>query len=183
MKKIILSLIFISSFIYGVNPEDLPDFTAPFSLRNLFTGDLLAPDSKRPNWNLKQVTLDEEIRKSDPFDSFKLGAMQFVNTEDSKLCLGIDESGFFALKSCEEDLKSKKLETVFTIIPTTTAAVQIRSFVLDKTECIAAFFNPRLPTGRGIGITPCDVDSAFHIDMRKLMLILPPLMEAKTINP
>lgn len=54
--------------------------------------------------------LDEEIRKSNPFDSFKLGAMQFVNTEDSKLCLGIDESGFFALKSCEEDLSAKSLK-------------------------------------------------------------------------
>lgn len=183
MKKIILLFALILNFMHGVNPEDLPDFTAPFSLRNVMTGDLLAPDSKRPNWNLKQVILDEEITKSDPFASFNLGAMQFVNTEDPSLCLGIDESGFFALKSCEEDLKSKKLETVFTIIPTTTAAVQIRSFVLDKTECIAAFFNPRLPTGRGIGISPCDVDRLFRIDMRNLMLILPPLVEAKTINP
>ena len=183
MKKFTLLFILISSFVYGGDPEDLPDFTAPFSLRSLATGDLLAPDYRKPNWNLKQVILDDQTRKSDPFDSFNLGAMQFVNTEDSKLCLGIDESGFFALKDCEEDLKSKKLETVFTIIPTTTAAVQIRSFVLDKTECISVFFNPRLPSGRGIGITPCSVDKIFSIDMRKLMLILPPLVEAKTINP
>ncbi|AWI34091.1 toxin [Helicobacter apodemus] len=142
-----------------------------------------ALDNRKPNWNLKQVLLDEQTRKSDPFDSFNLGASQFVNTEVSKLCLGIDESRFFALKDCEEYLKSKKFETLFTIIPITSAAVQIRSFVLDKTECIAAFFNPRLPSRIGISITPCSMDKIFSIDMSKLMLILPPLVEAKTINP
>lgn len=110
MKKFTLLFILISSFVYGGDPEDLPDFTAPFSLRSLATGDLLAPDYRKPNWNLKQVDLDEQIRKSDPFDKFNLGAMQFVNADDPKSCLGIDESGFFALKNCEEDLKSKKLE-------------------------------------------------------------------------
>lgn len=183
MKKFTLLFILISSFVYGGDPEDLPDFTAPFSLRSLATGDLLAPDYRKPNWNLKQVDLDEQIRKSDPFDKFNLGAMQFVNADDPKSCLGIDESGFFALKNCEEDLKSKNFETVFTIIPTTSSAVQIRSFVLDKTECISVFFNPRLPPGRGIGITPCSVDKILTINLYKLMLILPPLVEAKTINP
>ncbi len=169
--------------LYAENLEDLPDFTAPFSLRSAMSGDLLAPDYRKPNWNLKQVILNDKIRKSDPFDGFNLGAVQFVNTEDSKMCLGIDESGFFALKSCEDDLREEKLETLFTIIPTTTSAVQIRSFVLDKTECIATFFNPRLPAGRGIGISPCSVDSSLNIGLETLMLILPPLMEAKTINP
>lgn len=183
MKKIILLFLLISSFAYGDNPEDLPDFTASFSLRSALSGDLLAPDYRRPNWNLKQVMLDEEIRKSDPFDKFNLGATQFVNADDSKLCLGIDESGFFALKDCEEDLKNKKLETVFTIIPTTTAAVQIRSFVLDKRECISTFFNPQLPSGIGIGINPCSVDRLLGVNLKNLILILPPLREAKTINP
>ncbi|MCX2717471.1 toxin [Helicobacter sp. MIT 21-1697] len=183
MKKIILLFAFISSFVYGGNPEDLPDFTAPFSLRSALSGDLLAPDYRHPNWNLKQIVLDEEIRKSDPFDKFNLGAVQFVNTDNPKLCLGIEESGFFGLISCEEDLKNKNFQTLFTIIPTTTAAVQIRSFVLDKNECITTFFNPRLPGGIGIGINLCDVDSFFSVDLRNLMLILPPLIEARTINP
>lgn len=183
MKKIILIFVLILNFAYGDNPEDLPDFTASFSLRSALSGNLLAPDYKHPNWNLKQIDLDEETRESDPFDKFNLGAVQFVNADNSKLCLGIDESGFFALKSCEEDLKSKKLETVFTIIPTTTAAVQIRSFVLNKDECISTFFNPRLPSGIGIGINFCDVDRLFNVGLNNLILILPPLIEAKVMNP
>ncbi|TLD80954.1 toxin [Helicobacter sp. MIT 05-5293] len=182
MKKL-LALILFSSSLYADNPEDLPDFTAAFSLRSALSGDILAPDMEHPNWNLKQIMLDEEIRKSDPFDSFGLGAVQFVNTNNPKMCLGIDESGLFALKSCEEDLQTRKLETIFTIIPTTTSAVQIRSFVLDKTECMSSFINPRLPSGRGIGINPCSVDRLNWVNLKNLMLILPAHLPAKLIEP
>lgn len=182
IKKFILFVLILSSFIYADDPEDLHDFTPAFSLRSALAGDLLAPDPNRPNWNLKQITLSEEIRKSDPFDSFGLGAVQFVNADDHNMCLAINEGGFFRLKSCEEDLKDQKLETIFTIIPTTSAAVQIRSFVLTKTECISTFFNPRLPFGRGIGINPCSVDRLLDVNLKNLMLILPPLRPAKIID-
>lgn len=182
MKQFIIFILILSSFVYADNPEDLPDFTASFSLRSALSGDLLAPDFRHPNWNLKQITLSDEIRKSDPFDSFGLGAAQFVNTDNPKMCLAIDESGFFRLKSCEEDLQTQALETIFTIIPTTSAAVQIRSFVLTKTECISTFFNPRLPSGRGIGINPCSVDRLNWVNLKNLMLILPPLAPAKLLD-
>ena len=166
----------------AANPEDLSDFTAPFSLVSLMSGELLAPDFKKPNWNLKQISLDAAVKKSDPFAGFKLEDVQFVNADEPNLCLAIDESGDFKLKNCAEDLREGRLESVFTIIPTIGAGVQIRSFVLSKTECVAAFLNPRLPSGVGIGINPCAVDRRFNVPLRNIMLILPPLRGAKVVE-
>ena len=183
MRKVILLLTIVFNFAFAKNPEDLPDFTAPLLIRSAMVGDFLAPDTSKPNWNLRQVTLTEQMRRGDPFDKFNLGAVQFVNVKDSKMCLGIDESGFFALKSCKDDLKSGKFETLFTIMPTTSGAVQIRSFVGNKDECISIFFNPTLPRGYDFGINPCSVDSYFDVRFTSIMLLVPPLIEAKTINP
>lgn len=56
--------------------------------------DLLAPDYRYPNWNLKEVILDEATHKSDSFDSFGLGGIRFVNTDIPDMCLAIDERDF-----------------------------------------------------------------------------------------
>ena len=180
---VVVLLFAFFSFLYADDPEDLPDFTSPFSLRSVMLGDALAPDPDNPNWNLKEIALTPQMRKGDPFDKFNLGAVQFVNTNKPDMCLGIEESGFFGLKSCEEDLRSQKFQTLFTIIPTAIDAVQIRSFVLNKDECIAAFLNPRLPSGVGIGIKNCVVDKFSNVPVSHLILITPELREAKTINP
>lgn len=82
--KIILLLTIILNFAFAMNPEDLPDFTAPLSIRSAMVGDVLAPDPSKPNWNLKQIMLTEQMGRGDPFDRFNLGAVQFVNTKDSK---------------------------------------------------------------------------------------------------
>ncbi|MDE5602645.1 MAG: toxin [Helicobacter sp.] len=183
MKKIYFLLMFLG-FTYAnelQSPsriEDLPDYTSPISLVSAYSGNLLFIDEKQLNWNIKEVILTEDIIKRDPFARFGLGAVQFVKPDNASVCLGIDESGFFKGKSCTEDLKSKKLETVFTIIPTITGAVQIRSFVQNANECISVFDNPTLPHGRDFGIAPCGVDSFFNIKLRNLMLILPPKIPA-----
>lgn len=183
MKRLLIALI-LTLNVYAADP-DLPDFvefTAPISLRSALSGDIVGFGKDR-NWTLRDIRLTEDMLKNDPFKDFNLGAVQFVQLGTRDVCLAIDESGFFTRKSCNEDLLSKKYETLYTIIPTTTPAVQIRSFVLDKNECMTVFRNPQLPRGRGIGIRPCDVESVFFVDLDNLFLINPPIRDAALINP
>lgn len=80
--------------------------------------------------------------------------MQFTNPKENDLCLAILEDGTFGAKSCQDDLKDGKLETVFSIMPTTTSAVQIRSLVLESDECIVTFFNPNIPNTKTLWNSP-----------------------------
>lgn len=104
--------------------------------------------------------------------------MQFTNPKESDLCLAILEDGTFGAKSCQDDLKDGKLETVFSIMPTTTSAVQIRSLVLESDECIVTFFNPNIPIQKRFGIAPCTLDPIFFAEVNELMIITPPLTAA-----
>lgn len=183
MKKILIALIcVINAYAVNLDLVDAEEFTTPVSIRSAFSGDIIGFGKDR-NWVIRDITLTEDMLKNDPFKDFNLGAVQFVQLGTKDTCLAIDDSGFFTRKSCNADLDSKKYETIYTIIPTTTPAVQIRSFVLNKDECMTVFNNPQLPKGRGIGIRPCDVDSLFSIDLDNLFLINPPIRDAVLINP
>lgn len=177
-------LLALSHFTYAQTPtEDLPDFTTSFILRSAYDGETIFFNRKHFSWNLKEIEVTQEFKDIDPLSGlFKLGLTQFVSTADSSLCIAIQESGSLGLKSCEEDLQDKKFETVFSIIPTLTSAVQIRSLVLNKDECISVFDNPRLPGGTGFGISKCDFDRLFPIDLRNLILILPAVNNADIID-
>ena len=166
--------------LFAENPEDLPDFTPSFMIRSAYDGSVLTIDEKQLNWNLREITDDSGIKERDPWPFFKLSYVQFVSPNNADVCLAIDESGKFVGKSCKKDIESKKLETLFSIIPTTTSAVQIRSMVLNADECITFFNTPRKS---GFGINSCDVDRLFNVDLRNLMLILPPFQAAVPINP
>lgn len=183
MKKILIALM-LALNIYADDPElpDFVEFTTPVSIRSALTGDIVGFGKDR-NWVIRDIPLTEDMLKNDPFRNFNLGAVQFVQLGTQDVCLALDEDGLFTRKPCNADLDSKKYETLYTIIPTTKPAVQIRSFVLDKNECMAVFNNPRLPRGRGIGIRPCDVDSFFSVDLDVLFLLNPPIRDAMLINP
>lgn len=181
MKRI---LIFFTIVVFGYaqDPiEDLPDFTPPVSIRSLYSGDILiSKDSPKPtpNWKVNEVFLPE-LAKTDFVEiAFKLGYIQFVHPEDPSICLGIDESGFFKDKNCDDDIKQKKYETIFSIMPTNTTAVQIRSLVQEKSECISVFLNPQIPRGRDFGIKPCGFSALVLIDLEGLLFIAPPLGES-----
>lgn len=161
-------------------PEELPDFTPSFSIVSAYSGDLLVIDERMLNWNLRDIVNDSFIRNRDPWRFLKLSYVQFVRPDSPDTCLAISQSGRFVGKSCRQDLMSGNLETVFSIIPTTTSAVQIRSMVLNANECITYFTNPR---ESGFSITTCDVDELFDIGLRNLMLIVPPFQAASPINP
>lgn len=177
MKKIYLALLLIVGLAQAQEPtEDLPDFTPQFSIRSLYSGDILVSrKTSKPtkNWKIRSVDL-KDLKATDPLEKrFMLGYVQFYHPDDENICIGIDETGFFVDKDCNKDITDKKWETIFSIMPTNTSAVQIRSLVLGKNECISVFHNPFLPMGRDFGINPCDLRALVLIDLRRLLVIAP----------
>ncbi|MCI6217379.1 MAG: toxin [Helicobacter sp.] len=181
-KILILLLLIVHTNAKDPETQDLDEFTPPISIRSVLSGDFLGSGKDR-NWVIRNIPVTEDILRDDPFAGFNLGAVQFVLVDTKDTCLAILETGLFGIKSCKEDLDRKEYETLYTIIPTTTPAVQIRSFVLSKNECMVAFKNPRLPRGRGIGLRPCDVDRWLNVSMDVLFLLNPPIRDAVLINP
>lgn len=168
--------------------DDFENITNPMQIHNLRTGIPINirrnRDFNSQNWQLRQFQLRGDLLKKDKLrDKWDFGYVQFVEPGKRDNCLAIDESGFLAIKSCLADLKSGKLETVFSIIPTSSGAVQIRSLVLDSNECLSMFDNPQVPEYRRIGIMPCSLDFDFYIDTAELFFFTPPLTRASALKP
>lgn len=187
MKKLLITFFALLNISYAIDPSqgDLPDFTPMFAIRSLETGISLSPfretSSKLEdqNWILKEIILSDDLKKKDELtEDLPFGYVQFIHPSDEDLCLAILESGFFGTKSCLSDLKDAKLETVFSIMPTTTPAVQIRSLVEGGRECMVTFFNPNVPIENRFGIQPCTLDPALFLDLNELMFFTPAIVEA-----
>ena len=168
------------------------EFTPPLSLRSLDTGLPLIVNLNQTdetfNWNLREVkafnpSIISSIKSIDNFRNLKFEYIQFVSTNDINMCLAIDESGLFTLKSCSDDLNSKKFETVYQLIPMNTDAVQIRSLVLNGNECISTFENPNLEPWQRVGINRCTLDETFIADIKRLWAIMPELRAAMVLLP
>lgn len=168
------------------------EFTPPLSLRSLDTGLPLIVNLNKTdetfNWNLREVkafnpSIISSIKSIDNFRNLKFEYIQFVSTNDINMCLAIDESGLFTLKSCGDDLNSKKFETVYQLIPMNTDAVQIRSLVLNGNECISTFENPNLEPWQRVGINRCTLDETFIADIKRLWAIMPELRAAMVLLP
>lgn len=168
------------------------EFTPPLSLRSLDTGLPLIVNLNKPdetfNWNLREVkafnpSIINSIKSIDNFRNLKFEYIQFVSTSNINMCLAIDESGLFTLKSCSDDLNNKKFETVYQLIPMNTDAVQIRSLVLNGKECISTFENPNLEPWQRVGINRCTLDETFIADIKRLWAIMPELKAAMVLLP
>ena len=168
------------------------EFTPPLSLRSLDTGLPLIVNLNKSdetfNWNLREVkafnpSIISSIKSIDNFRNLKFEYIQFVSTNNINMCLAIDESGLFTLKSCSDDLNSKKFETVYQLIPMNTDAVQIRSLVLNGKECISTFENPNLEPWQRVGINRCTLDETFIADIKRLWAIMPELKAAMVLLP
>lgn len=168
------------------------EFTPPLSLRSLDTGLPLIVNLNKTdetfNWNLREVkafnpSIISSIKSIDNFRNLKFEYIQFVSTNDINMCLAIDESGLFTLKSCSDDLNSKKFETVYQLIPMNTDAVQIRSLVLNGNECISTFENPNLEPWQRVGINRCTLDETFIADIKRLWAIMPEIRAAMVLLP
>ncbi|RKO64733.1 cytolethal distending toxin subunit A [Campylobacter sp. P255] len=188
MKKYVFLMLMSLSFVFGATPSkgDLPDFTPMFAIRSLETGISLSPFRESSNkledqnWILREIILSDELKQKDTLaEKLPFGYVQFANPSNDDLCLAILESGFFGGKSCKEDLKDGKLETVFSIMPTTTSAVQIRSLVLGGRECMVVFNNPQVPIEQRFGIQQCTLDDpALFLELYELMFLTPAIVEA-----
>ncbi|CAM4073920.1 cytolethal distending toxin subunit A [Campylobacter armoricus] len=190
MKKIIILYILLFNVAFSALPSkgDLSDFTPMFAIRSVETGISLSPfrdtsdKLEDQNWILREIILSDDLKKKDRLaERLPFGYVQFVNPSDDDLCLAILESGFFGGKSCKEDLKDGKLETVFSIMPTTTPAVQIRSLVEGGEECMVTFFNPNVPIENRFGIQKCTLDPGLFLDLNELMFFTPAIVEATPV--
>ena len=168
------------------------EFTPPLSLRSLDTGLPLIVNLNKSdetfNWNLREIkafnpSIISSIKSIDNFRNLKFEYIQFVSTNNINMCLAIDESGLFTLKSCSDDLNNKKFETVYQLIPMNTDAVQIRSLVLNGKECISTFENPNLEPWQRVGINRCTLDETFIADIKRLWAIMPELRAAMVLLP
>ena len=168
------------------------EFTPPLSLRSLDTGLPLIVNLNKSdetfNWNLREIkafnpSIISSIKSIDNFRNLKFEYIQFVSTNNIDMCLAIDESGLFTLKSCSDDLNNKKFETVYQLIPMNTDAVQIRSLVLNGKECISTFENPNLEPWQRVGINRCTLDETFIADIKRLWAIMPELKAAMVLLP
>ncbi|MBZ7935056.1 MULTISPECIES: RICIN domain-containing protein [Campylobacter] len=190
MKKILVLCAVLMSLAFGIEPKgDLPDYTPMFAIRSLQTGISISifressQDLTDQNWVLREITLSDKLKAKDTLaDKFPFGYVQFVNPNDDDICLAILESGFFGVKSCKGDLEDEKLETVFSIMPTTSSAVQIRSLVLGGVECISTFRNPQIPLETRIGIQECFRGPHQFIAPFQLLFFTPAIVEATPLN-
>ncbi len=175
------------SFNSGGRRDDFENITQRFQIRNVRNGIALNIDRKgdfnTQNWFLRDFGLDPDfIRGKDPLaKSWGFGYVQFVDPRNQDRCLSIGEDGFLHYKSCKGDIQSKAFESVFSIIPTSSGAVQIRSLVLEANECLSAFENPNVPIERRFGIQPCSLDFDFLIDTSELFFFTPALVEARPL--
>lgn len=187
MKKIVYIILFLFNLVYA--EMESTNKTLMLSIRSLETGIVLSPfietsqDVRDQNWIVNEIILDEKLKKKDKMaDKLPFGYVQFTHPSDKDLCLAIAPSGFFVGKSCSIDLQKEEMETVFSIMPTTTSAVQIRSLVLNSNECIKTFYNPNIPIHKRFGIGPCILDTALFADLNELMILTPALLGAKPLE-
>lgn len=180
MKKVLICILGLV-FLTGKDLSDLLNFTAQISIRNLYSGDMITLRTDRFSWKIQDVYLPQGVE--DLFATkFGLTPVQFVDTVRGRVCLAFSE-GHLRTKTCYEDIVNKQYETVFTIIPTTTTAVQLRLFVNGGKQCLVYSDNPKLPFRRPFDLAPCNLTKGTKIDLQQLFVILPPYVPSKVTNP
>lgn len=194
MKKFLVIFLFLTSFAgllwaEGAHDDEFDeDVTQIFALRSLDNGVILSVfrDSTKlihQNWRLREIVLSPELKAKDKMaKKAPFGYVQFVTPTQDDTCMAILPSGFFGAKSCSDDLQSGDLETVFSIMPTTTSAVQIRSLVLNSNECIGTFENPTLPIEKRFGLKRCIFDPFSVAVPNELMILTPALVKASVLQ-
>lgn len=184
MRNLAILALFIA---FALGDDKFENITNAFQLRNAKTGIAINLQRKlrqfdTQNWFLKELGHDKIIAKKDKFAlSLPFGYVQFANVKEKNMCLSVAPSGFLALKNCEDDIKTQSFESIFSIIPTSTGAVQIRSLLLETNECLSAFNNPNIAIEDRVGLVPCILEF-FSIDVEQLWFIAPPLGGASVIG-
>ncbi|EAJ5673642.1 cytolethal distending toxin subunit A [Campylobacter lari] len=189
MRKICVLLFVILGFLKAeVSLDELEDFTPMFAIRSLETGISLSPfrdTSKKlqeQNWFLKEIILSDELKQKDRYAKQRpFGYVQFVNPRGDDVCLAVLDEKTFGTKSCKQDLQDKQLQTVFSVMPTTSAAVQIRSLTRGGVKCMSTFYDAHIPIERRIGLEDCTVNPSVSIQLKELFFFAPAIVEATPV--
>lgn len=176
-----------SSFGAGFDTIDTP----PISLVSLDTGMPIIVDlggkEQTFNWMLREIRhyrsdLWKNIFDQDPYRHLPFEYIQLVSTTNKDKCLSVAESGFMVLTDCLSDLTSQKYESVFQFMATTTEAVQIRSLLLNKNECLGTFINPQTEAWQRVGLRKCALGTFSTASVVVLWGIAPQIRPAAQVS-
>lgn len=175
------------SFGAGFDTIDTP----PISLVSLDTGMPIIVDlngnEQTFNWIFREIKafradMIDKIAKNDPYRHLPFEYIQLVSTTNKNKCLSVAESGFMVLTDCLKDLTSEKYESVFQFMPTTTEAVQIRSLLLAKNECLGTFINPQIQAWQRVGLRKCALGTFSTASVVTLWGIAPQIRPASQLR-
>lgn len=186
MKKICILFFIIFSFLKAEsNLGELGDFTPMFAIRSLETGISLSPFRysseilEEQNWFLKEVKLSEELKQKDRYAIQRpFGYVQFINPRGADICLAVLDEKTFGTKSCKQDLQDGQMQTIFSIMPTINAAVQIRSLTHGGVKCMSTFYDAHIPIENRFGLDDCTVNPSVEIALKELFFLAPAIVEA-----
>ncbi|MCV3396497.1 cytolethal distending toxin subunit A [Campylobacter sp. RKI_CA19_01116] len=186
MKKICILFFMVLSFLRAeVSLDELEDFTPMFAIRSLETGISLSPFRysseilEEQNWFLKEIILSDELKEKDRYAVQRpFGYVQFINPRGADVCLAVLDEKTFGTKSCKQDLQDGQMQTVFSIMPTTSSAVQIRSLTHGGVKCMSTFYDAYIPIENRFGLDDCTVNPSVPIELKELFFFAPAIVEA-----
>lgn len=189
MKRIFILFFAILGFLKaGPSLDELEDFTPLFAIRSLETGISLSPFRysseilEEQNWFLKEIVLSDELKEKDRYAKQRpFGYVQFVNPRGNDVCLAVLNDRAFGTKSCKQDLQDSTMQTVFSIMPTTNASVQIRSLTNGGVKCMSTFYEEYVPIENRFGLDDCTVNPSVPIELKELFFFSPAIVEATPI--
>ncbi|MCV3386036.1 cytolethal distending toxin subunit A [Campylobacter lari] len=189
MRKICILFCFILSFLKAeVLFDDLEDFTPMFAIRSLETGISLSPfrysseKLEEQNWFLKEIILSDALKQKDRYAVQRpFGYVQFINPRGADVCLAVLSEKSFGVKSCKQDLQDGQMQTVFSVMPTTSSAVQIRSLTHGGVKCMSTFYDAYIPIENRFGLDDCTVNPSVPIALKELFFFTPAIVEATPI--
>ncbi|EAI7262613.1 cytolethal distending toxin subunit A [Campylobacter lari] len=189
MKKIFVLFFVILGFLKAApSLDELEDFTPLLAIRSLETGISLSPfryssqKLEEQNWFLKEIVLSEELKAKDRYaKQHPFGYVQFINPKGNDVCLAVLNDKAFGTKSCKQDLQDGMMQTVFSIMPTTNASVQIRSLTNGGVKCMSTFADPNIAIENRFGLDDCTVNPSVPIELRELFFFSPAIVEATPI--
>ncbi|WP_027326992.1 hypothetical protein [Helicobacter pametensis] len=164
--------------------KDLADFTTPFVMRNLYSGNAIGfnfPVTEESfDWRL--IDLSAQKLYEPVSAGFGLSLIQIAQSKNPNLCLALDRSNNrLTQKNCKEDLSSKKYDTVFTIIPSSTTAVQLKAYSKGGVLCVN--YDPSVSTRNPFIFRLCNLDRKKQIDLKELFVLIPSYKSSKVTNP
>ncbi len=167
MKKIFIlltAIVILSEIGYAKKPTMPPPNIT--SIRAMSTGELLFAfnNKNEVNWDIQEVSLNGYLSKKFPF-----GAVQLHYLKDRTKCLMINGK-WLQISKCS-DIDSGDFRTLFSLLPTSSGALQIQSISSEKCLMVAQVLKKTI--SQEIKLESCFTSPSSEIDMRWLWIITP----------